>query len=286
MSAGEAARDGWFAEIEGLVSRFRAGEAEIGRRTFAAPRPRARHLDWLRFQVAREARNVEELASHHVCRLAEAVDDTLPREALVERLTEDYQEARHYAMLAYLYEGLGGAPVRWKALREESRTAPWYDTARREHARWDDFRREGRTLELAAALFTRGGGGSLFYGFIGLRGGDYEMLLAEAAKIILRDELEHGASEGRDDLVGLLRARGDVDVACAVIAEMSVIRLEMRNAQFSHVLSDAELKSLAAGGLRPLDAAEMLSACAQTEEHWFERFHRAPKPLSAACLTD
>jgi hypothetical protein len=54
-----------------------------------------------------------------------------------------------------------------------------------------------------------------------------------------------------------------VDTARRIISEMSAIRLEMR-----------------------LDAAEMLSACAETEPHWFERFHRAPTPLSAVSLTD
>lgn len=287
MSAGGPGREGWFAELEAWVARFRAGEAEIARRMFAVPRPRKDHLAWLRFQVAREARNLEELADHHVCRLAEAVDETAPREALVDRLTEDYQEVRHYAMLACLYEGLGGERVRWRALREEIRTAAWYAASRREHARWDEYRRAGRTLELAAALFTRGGGGALFYGFVGLAGGDYERLLAAAARSILRDELEHGASEGRDELFGLLRTHEDVEVARRVIAEMSAIRLEMRNAQFGGILTPPELATLAEGRLPPLDVEAMLAACADAEPHrWFERFHRAPKPLASAALAD
>jgi hypothetical protein len=274
------------AELEELVARFRAGEAEIARRMFEAKRPRQQHLGWLRFQIAREARNLEELTGHHVCRLAEAVDETASREQLVDRLTEDYQEVRHYAMLAYLYEGLGGAPVRWRPLRQQVRTAAWYAPSRREHARWDDFRRAGATLELAAALFTRGGGGAMFYGLTRLGGGDYETLLADAAKIVLRDELEHGASEGRDALYPLLRSGADVETARRVVTEMSVIRIEMRNAQFGGVLPETRLREIAAGRIEPLWVEEMLRAAAGAAPDWFGRFHRAPRPLSSTSLTD
>ena len=272
----------WIAELEALLSRFRAGEAEIARRMFERPRPRAQHLAWLRFQIAREARNLEELADHHVCRLAEAVDETATREELVHRLTEDYQEVRHYAMLAYLYEGLGGARLRWKALRQEIRTAPWYAASRREHARWDDLRRAGSKLELAAALFTRGGGGALFYGFLGVRGGDYETLLAEASKIILRDELEHGASERREELYGLLGSPEHVEIATRIIIEMSQIRLRMGNEQFGGVVDEARLAAMGRGEIEPVAVDTMLAACARTDEHWFERFHAAPKPLTSS----
>ncbi|SRR5712692_10593503 len=154
----------WTRELEELVARFRAGEAEIGRRMFEVRRPRSQHLAWLRFQVAREARNLEEIANHRLCELAGEVEESASREDMVHRLTEDYQEVRHYAMLTYLYEGVGGEPPRWKTLRQEIKTAVWYEASRRKHARWDHFRRTGAKLELAAALFTRGGGGALFYG--------------------------------------------------------------------------------------------------------------------------
>jgi len=61
-------------EIEEIVGKFRAGEAEVAQRFFEEKRPLSRHLDWLRFQVAREARNLEEIASHQRCELVEQVD--------------------------------------------------------------------------------------------------------------------------------------------------------------------------------------------------------------------
>ncbi|MEE8074325.1 MAG: hypothetical protein V3T60_01715 [Candidatus Binatia bacterium] len=159
-------------ELEEIVAKFRAGEAEVAARFFEFKRPIEQHLGWLRFQVAREARNLEEIAGHQRCDLVNRVDDSVVREDFVDQLTEDYQEVRHYAMLAYIYEGLSGEKVNWRKLREKAKVAPWYRLSRREHGRWAELRENGSKLELAAALFTRGGGGAVFYGLISLKGGD------------------------------------------------------------------------------------------------------------------
>ena len=270
----------WAQELERLAAKFRAGEAQVAAQFFTQKRPLHEHAAWLRFQVAREARNLEEIASHQRCKLVEQVEGTVTREDLVHLLTEDYQEVRHYAMLAYLYEGLTGEKIRWRELRETAKAAPWYELSRQEHRRWAEFKEKGSELELAAALFTRGGGGALFYGFIGLQGGDYEYLLAEASKIILNDELEHGASEGRDELFKLIQKPEDVEIAKKIIIEMSQIRLEMRNEQFSRPLSEKRLVEIATGRIKPLTIDEMLRACQTRVPDWVQIYHRKQMPLS------
>ncbi|HXV83775.1 MAG TPA: hypothetical protein VEG60_28290 [Candidatus Binatia bacterium] len=276
----------WTRELEGLVARFRAGEAEVAAEFFGGKRPRNEHAAWLRFQIAREARNLEEIANHQRCDLVEHVDTTGSREALVDLLMEDYQEIRHYAMLAHLYEGLTGERVEWRQLRETAKAAPWYDLSRKEHTRWAEFKQTGSPLELAAALFTRGGGGALFYGFLSLSGGDYEFLLSEASKIILNDELEHGASEGRDELFKLIHKPEDIDVAKKIVTEMSQIRLAMRNEQFSRPLSERRLEEIAAGQIRPLTVSTMVAACQNRLPDWFDVFHRKKKPLTNQSVID
>lgn len=270
----------WTQELEDLVAKFRAGEAEVAAKFFAHKRPRNEHAAWLRFQVAREARNLEEIASHQRCDFVQQVETTASREALVDLLMEDYQEIRHYGMLAYIYEGLTGERVEWRQLRETAKAAPWYALSRKEHERWAEFKKSDSPLELAAALFTRGGGGALFYGFVSLKGGDYEFLLSEAAKIILNDELEHGASEGRDELFKLIHKSDDVHVAKKIITEMSQIRLAMRNEQFSRPLSDKRLTEIIGGQIEPLTVPTMLAACQKRLPNWFDVFHRKPKPLT------
>lgn len=271
-------------EIEEIVGRFRAGEAEVAQRFFEEKRPLAAHLDWLRFQVAREARNLEEIASHQRCELVAQVDRSVTREALVDQLTEDYQEVRHYGMLAYIYEGISGERVQWRELRETAQQASWYQVSHREHDRWAELRAGGSELELAAALFTRGGGGALFYGMIPLRGGDYEEALSRASKIILRDEIEHGASEGRDDLYRLIGGPADVETAARIIAEMGAIRLEMRNEQYGRPMPAARLREIREGFVTPVTLEEMLSACPRDGEDWFEWYHERPKPLAATSV--
>lgn len=271
-------------EIEDIVGKFRAGEAEVACRFFEEKRPRRQHLDWLRFQVAREARNLEEIAAHQRCELVEKVDRSVSREALVDQLTEDYQEVRHYGMLAYIYEGVSGERVQWRELRETARRASWYELSRREHRRWAELKAGGSELELAAALFTRGGGGSLFYGMIPLRGGDYEESLSRASKVILRDEIEHGASEGRDDLYRLIRGQDDVETAAGIIAEMGAIRLEMRNEQYGRPMPAERLQEIRGGDIAPVTMEQMLSACPRDGEDWFEWYHGRPKPLSAVSV--
>jgi hypothetical protein len=272
-------------ELEELVAKFRAGEAEVAARFFESKSPLGQHLDWLRFQVAREARNLEEIADHQRCDLVNRVDDSVVREDFVDQLTEDYQEVRHYAMLAYIYEGLSGEKVNWRELREKAKGAPWYHLSRREHGRWAELRENGSKLELAAALFTRGGGGAVFYGLIALKGGDYEFLLSEASKIILKDELEHGASEGRDELYKLIQSREDIEISKKIIVEMSRIRLHMRNEQFSGVLPERRIDEISEGSISSLSMDEMLRSCSKTTDGWFHLYHEKAKPLSAVSIS-
>ena len=271
-------------ELEELVGKFRAVEAEIARKFFDGKRPLEQHLGWLRFQVAREARNLEEIADHQRCDLVNRVDDSVAREDLVDQLTEDYQEVRHYAMLAYIYEGLSEEKINWRELREKAKVAPWYHLSRREHGRWAELRESGSKLELAAALFTRGGGGAVFYGLIALKGGDYEFLLSEASKIVLKDELEHGASEGRDELYKLIQSREDIEISKKIIVEMSRIRLHMRNEQFSGVLPERRIDEISEGLVSSLSIDEMLRVCSKTSDDWFHLYHEKAKPLSAVSI--
>lgn len=276
--------DEWLEEIEDAVARFRMGEAEVARVFFQAPRPREQHASWLRLQVTRELRNLREISEDLLKNLVDRVDETATREELVARLM-DYQEARHYGMLAYVLEGISGEDVRWKELNAARETAAWFAPVRRENARRREFSAMSE-LHGAAASFTSGGAGSLFYGFIGLQGGAYEALLADAAKIVLHDELAHGASEGRDILYPLVNSAGDVRLAIEVIREMSTIRVYLRNEQFGHPLTDQRMDEIVRGNIEPATFETLSAACRDpvSDHDWFDRYHAAPKPLSSTTI--
>ncbi|MCH8346534.1 MAG: hypothetical protein IIC87_06370 [Chloroflexi bacterium] len=119
-------RPEWTEELEDIVARFRMGEAEVGRAFFERPRPLDQHARWLKFQITREARNLREISGDYLKNMVDRTDDTVTREELVDRVKEDYQELRHYGMLAYLYEGLTQETLKWQRLVAESQEADWF----------------------------------------------------------------------------------------------------------------------------------------------------------------
>jgi hypothetical protein len=274
----------WMERLEDVTARFRMGEAEVARAFFKTPRPLNQHVRWLKHQIMREARNLRETSNHYIKDLVDRTDDTVTRERLILRAKEDYQEYRHYGMLAYVYEGITGDKLAWKALADEAQQADWWLPRREREIR----RRLAETSELhnAAGAFNSGGGGSLFYGFIGLKGGDYEELLSEVSKIVLHDEQDHGASEGRDLLYPMMHTEEDFHIALEAIKEFSSVRLQDRNQQFSRVLSEERVQAITCGEIEPATRTLLLDASADimTDEDWFERFHRTNKPLSTTSV--
>ncbi len=270
----------WIEKLEDMTARFRMGEAEVARAFFKSPRPLNQHVRWLKHQIMREARNLRETSNHYIKDLVDRTDDTVTRERLILRAKEDYQEYRHYGMLAYVYEGLTGHKIAWKALADEAQQADWWLPRRERVIR----RRLAETSELhnAAGAFNSGGGDSLFYGFIGLKGGDYEELLSEVSKIVLHDEQDHSASEGRDLLYPLVQTKEDFHIALEAIKEFSTVRLQDRNRQFGYVLSEDRVQAISRGEIEPATRTLLLDASTDimSDQDWFERYHRTPKPLS------
>ncbi|NIO07623.1 MAG: hypothetical protein GTO40_06290 [Deltaproteobacteria bacterium] len=272
--------------IEDTCSRFRAGEAEISRVFYSQPRPLEQHVFALRIQVAREVRNLREISQGELTEMVDRTDHGLPREDLVHELAEHYFEIRHYATLAYLLEGISGERVDWKALNVLRDTAEWTQYGRKERdcrAKWAKV----SSLHESAGSFNSGGAGSVAFGVIGLEGGDYESLLAEVGKIILHDEMAHGDVLGnRHSLYGLVKTEENESQALEVIREYSTIRLHGRNYQYGNPVSKERIEAIARGEIEPIDREALKKAYtgAIDEVEWFERYHAAPKPLSATTI--
>ena len=274
------------AEIEDVAARFRAGEAEVARTFFSQPRPLAQHLFWLKIQVSRELRNLREISQGELSEQVDKVDRGMTREAIVAELREHYYETRHYAMLAYVLEGLGGAHVDWKDLDAERGNAEWSVWQREEQKRrraWEKL----SPLHGAAGSFNSGGAGSVAYGVVGLKGEIYEQLLSETGKIILHDEMAHGdALEARHPLYQLVKTEEDARIALEIVREFSTVRLKGRNFQFGQPLTDERVEAIARGEIEPATVEILKSAYAGAidEDIWFQRFHQAAKPLSASTV--
>ncbi len=276
----------FMAEIEDVAARFRAGEAEVARVFFSKPRPLAQHLYWLKIQVSRELRNLREISQGELTEQVNQVDRGMSREAIVAELREHYYETRHYAMLAYVLEGLGSGPVNWKELDAERASAEWSVWQREERKRRSAWEKMS-PLHGAAGSFNSGGAGSVAYGVVGLKGDSYEQLLAETGKIILHDELAHGdALEARHPLYQLVKSEADARTALAIVREFSTVRLKGRNFQFGYPLTEERIEAIARGEIEPATLAVLKAAYAGAIEEgvWFDRFHKAAKPLSAATV--
>ena len=273
----------YMAEIEDVAARFRAGEAEVARVFFSKPRPLEQHLRWVKIQVSRELRNLHEISEGELTEQVNQVDRGMSREAIVAELREHYYETRHYAMLAYVLEGLGGGAVDWQNLEAERASAEWSAWQREERTRrraWEKI----SPLHGAAGSFNSGGAGSVAYGVVGLKGDVYEQLLAETGKIILHDEMAHGdALEKRHPLYELVKTEDDARTALDIIREFSTVRLKGRNFQFGHPLSDERIDAITRGEIEPATVEILKGAYAGhiDEDVWFKRFHSAAKPLSA-----
>ncbi len=273
-------------KVEETCARFRAGEAEISRTFYSKPRPLEQHVFALRIQVAREVRNLREISQGELTEMVDRTDHGLPREDLVHELAEHYFEIRHYATLAYLLEGISGERVDWKELNVQRDTAEWTQYGRKERDCRSKWAKISPMLE-SAGSFNSGGAGSVAFGVIDLKGGDYEELLAEVGKIILHDEMAHGDVLGnRHPLYNLVKTDEDENKAIEVIREYSTIRLHGRNYQYANPVPEERIKAIARGEIEPIDreALKIAYAGAMDEVEWFERYHAASKPLSSATI--
>ena len=286
MTDTQPANMGLIAEIEDTVSRFRAGEAEVARTFFSRPRPLEQHVMMLRIQVAREVRNLKEIAEGELSDMVDRVDRDLSRDDIVAELREHYFETRHYAMLGNLLEGISTERLDWKVLADQRESAPWTIWFRNERAVRVKHASTS-PLHKAAGQFNSGGAGSVAFGMLGHPGGVYEELVGETAKIVLHDEMAHGGVlDYRNPLYDMIRTKDDADTALSVIREYSTARIHGRNFQFGLPLSEQRVEEIIRGEIDPLDVEELRVAYdgAIDDEVWLDRFRSAPKPLSSSTI--
>jgi hypothetical protein len=103
-----------------------------------------------------------------------------------------------------------------------------------------------------ACLFTEGGYCTLFSEGMRLAGrGGIDDMIAGACALVYEDEFGHMAK----GIVGLDEAGltvADWDLLGALTVELQEIRIRMRNAQFSHPLTDARIEAIRKGDIEPM----------------------------------
>lgn len=224
------------------VAPYWAGEAEIVECYFHSRRSRAGDIAWLTAQAAKECYDFRMLPAalqEEYVRSGRLTSHPDGAEA-AERFAV---EMRHAHLLVDLLEELCGAPVDIRTLHPLPEDTALY-ALRAAH------RAAGGALADAAVDFTEGGGGAMYWALSQRSGGAFECKLAAAFAAIYADELHHGPMQ----VHAISRhARGPADWvrAEAIVRDISLQRLHMRNEMFGRPLDAARIATIAAGDIEP-----------------------------------
>jgi hypothetical protein len=234
-------------ELTKFASRWWAGESEVARTFFAAPRSREEHLRWLWLQAYKE---LQPRTDGIIIRLIEKLHAEYPKlEAGVDRTdflgTIQFleEEFRHYVLFADIIQHLLGRPI----------TIP--EVAKYEYEQENKLRmlRRGYAekhggLARFASSFCEGGGASIYYEGSRIGGDPVSDAVARACKGVYDDEVDH-AAHGADELAGASNSEADWALAHEMVAAISAQRLRMRNEQFGFPLSDERVAQIDRGDI-------------------------------------
>lgn len=231
-------------EIEGIFTRYWGGHFEVVTTFFSRPRPRAQLVGWLDVQLYKEI--------HVLPRKAQALIDMYEKlDAEVERAeyeAEAYEladEVQHYRLLADIRELVTGA--RLKAT--EAKPTP-------EQLRLEEVRRKyspgSSPLVGAVSGFSPGGGVAFAAAGAMIDGGPIERLLAEAFKIIYRQEHVHYHQRRLVfDRLAEESNPSEYRAALEYARELARQHFILRNESFSYPLGPERIKEIDTGKVVP-----------------------------------
>jgi hypothetical protein len=174
-------------EVEEIFTRYWGGHFEVVTAFFSRPRPREQLIAWLDLQLYKEIHVVPGKAQALID-MYEKLDGEVERAEYEAEAYEMADEIQHYRLLADVRELITG--TRLKATEAKPT---------REQLRLEEVRRKYSTskspLVRAVSGFSPGGGVAFAAAGCMIDGGPVERLLAEAFKIIYRQEHVHFTSD-------------------------------------------------------------------------------------------
>ena len=237
-----------------------AGEAAVFRGSWDSPqRSRATDRLWLSRQCRKEFwENFEDGAAGPflgpVQRLRKAfdkIDRGIDRHEVLAIAEILQQEFSHYCAFADIYDTIRDEAEPPLDPHRLKKAPNWPENAELARLRAEHREAHGE-IGLRACFFTEGGYGTLFTEGMKLKGrGDVDDLIADACSKVYNHEFRHMLK----GIVGL-DAAGTSEADWALLAELTVAqmkcRVRMRNAQFSHPLSEERVREIFAGKIEPL----------------------------------
>jgi hypothetical protein len=250
-------------ELNAVLARYAAGEAEVVRAYFAAPRSTAEHADVLRRQMGREIFTADwlERAVGMIPQLERSVD----RHAFAELVEQVADEVHHYAVLADLAEWLLGRRLTAEEALEY-RVYAHYDPDRPvEQQRNPRLPEANAMIEVVrqrrgehpprfvdeVLRLTEGGGGGAFLEATRITGDAFRDRFAAAMKRIVDDELGHGPQRLQRFVAGFVTDEASLALAVALFREFMAQHLRARNEIYGYPLSAERLAAIDRGEIAP-----------------------------------
>jgi hypothetical protein len=264
-------------ELNEILARYAAGEAEVVRAYFARDHTPAEYADMVRRQMGREVFCVRWL--DRVARMGRDLERGVDRHAFAALLEQIAEEVHHYALLADLAEWLLGRPLTAEEAREyevyasidpELPLAEHYNPRLPEANRMLDvlhrFRTEYRSAFSDEVMhLTEGGGGGSFTEASRLRGDEFRERFAAVMGRIVEDEIEHGPLRVRGFARTWIRDEADLEAAKRLLREFMAQHLRVRNEIYGYPLSPERLAAIDRGEIEPWPLPLAPSAAAEAK---------------------
>ena len=234
----------FISQVEDTFTHYWGGHFEVVTTFFARPRPREQLIAWLDLQLYKEIHVVPGKA-RALIDMYEDLDAGVERAEYEAEAYELADEIQHYRLLADIRELITGA--RLKATEAKPT---------KEQLRLEEVRRKysaGKSaLVRAVGGFSPGGGVAFAAAGSMIEGGPIERLLAEAFKIIYRQEHVH-YHQRRVAFDRLAQESGPPEYreALEYARELARQHFVLRNESFSYPLAPERVGEIDAGKVTP-----------------------------------
>lgn len=231
-------------EIEAIFTRYWGGHFEVVTVFFSCPRPREQLIAWLDLQLYKEIHVVPGKAQALID-MYEKLDGEVERGEYEAEAYELADEIQHYRLLADIRELISGAKLK------ATEAKPTNEQLRLEEVR-RKYSASKSPLVRAVSGFSPGGGVAFAAAGCTIDGGPVERLLAEAFKIIYRQEHVH--YHQRRLVFDRLAQESDPSEyreALEFAREMARQHFILRNESFSYPLGPERVKEIDAGKVVP-----------------------------------
>jgi hypothetical protein len=237
-------------EVEGTFTRYWGGHFEVVTTFFSRPRPREQLVAWLDLQLYKEIHVVPGKA-RALIDMYEKLDDEVERAEYEAEAYEMADEIQHYRLLADIRELITG--TRLKATEAKPT---------QEQLKLEAVRRRYSTskspLVRAVSGFSPGGGVAFAAAGCMIDGGPVERLLAEAFKIIYRQEHVHYHQRRLAfDRLAQESDPSEYHEALEYAREPARQHFILRNESFSYPLGPERVKEIDAGNVVPYSPSRL-----------------------------